>query len=112
MLNSNRKMPLIGSVSYVGSKTGCAPMSKDKQNTAEMPHELRGWHARRKYDHDDYVGIQKIVWQLKIFDPKGIKGNEGASSRVSRRYATLGADLEPDGPGLIGKESFELYETR
>ena len=61
VLNSDREMPLKSSVSYVDGKTGYLPMSLGKQNTAEMPYELRGRHARRKCDHEDCIGVQKII---------------------------------------------------
>ena len=31
-----------------------------KQNTAQMPHELYGWHGEKKCDHDYCVGVRKI----------------------------------------------------
>ena len=44
ILDSNRKIPLTCCISSMGCMTGCAPVSKDKQNNApvEMPHRMSG----------------------------------------------------------------------
>ena len=39
------------------------------QTTAEMPRGLRGRHAGRMYDYEDYVGFRKVIKRLKIFNP-------------------------------------------
>ena len=55
-------MPFTGCVSYMGGIAGypLVPNGK-KKNTAEILRELHGWHNRRKCDHEDYAGEQKVI---------------------------------------------------
>ena len=70
LFNSDRNIPLIEHVSYMGGETRCPPVSLGKQNSVEIPRELRGWHAGRKNNHEDCEGLRGIMQPLKIFDPR------------------------------------------
>ena len=74
---------LTGRGSYVVNKTRYAPVPWGKQNTGEIPRELRGWHVRKKCNHVDCVGVLKIIKQQKIFDRWRWKELAGKSLDVS-----------------------------